>query len=92
MNEDLRVNDLLKSRGMTQTDLANKIGISRVGLNKAMAGNTTLATLRKIADALDVPITSLFQDDSFFAVIKKNGNIYSFDSEREILDFLSREE
>nr|DAV59068.1 MAG TPA: Helix-turn-helix XRE-family like protein [Caudoviricetes sp.] len=45
---------------MTQTDLAERIGISRVGLSKAINGNTTITTLRKIATALDVPVTELF--------------------------------
>lgn len=63
MNEELRVIELMKMRGMTQTQLAEKMGITRVGLAKAISGNTTVATLRKLADALGVPITSLFRDN-----------------------------
>lgn len=62
MSEELRVTELMKMRGMTQTQLAEKMGITRVGLAKAITGNTTLSTMRKLADALDVPITSLFKD------------------------------
>ena len=60
MNENLRISEILKSKGMTQTDLAEKIGISRVGLLKANNGNTTIATLSKIASALDVTVPELF--------------------------------
>ncbi len=60
MNENLRISEILKSKGMTQTDLAEKIGISRVGLSKAINGNTTIATLSKIASALDVTVPELF--------------------------------
>lgn len=60
MNENLRIAEILKSRGMTQTDLAEKIGISRVGLSKAINGNTTITTLSRIASALDVTVPELF--------------------------------
>jgi len=60
MDNNFRIAEILKSKGMTQTDLAEKIGISRVGLSKAINGNTTITTLRKIADALDVEVTELF--------------------------------
>lgn len=63
MNEELRVIELMKMRGMTQTELAKKMGITRVGLAKAISGNTTVSTLRKLANALGVPITSLFREN-----------------------------
>ena len=60
MDNEFRVAEIHKERGMTQTDLAEKIGISRVGLSKAINGNTTITTLRKIAAALDVSVPELF--------------------------------
>ena len=56
MDNEFRIAEILKGKGMTQTDLAERIGISRVGLSKAINGNTTIATLRKIAAALDVEV------------------------------------
>ncbi len=61
MDNNFRIAEILKSKGMTQTDLAEKIGISRVGLSKAINGNTTITTLRKIAAALDVEVAELFE-------------------------------
>ena len=60
MANTFRINEILKAKGLTQTDLANAIGISRVGLSKAINGNTTIATLEKIANALNVEIPELF--------------------------------
>ena len=60
MDNEFRIAEILKSKGMTQTDLAEKNGISRVGLSKAINGNTTITTLRKIAAALGVPVPELF--------------------------------
>ncbi len=60
MDNEFRIAEILKERGMTQTDLAGQIGISRVGLSKAINGNTTITTLRKIATALGVTVPELF--------------------------------
>lgn len=60
MDNEFRIAEILKENGMTQTDLAERIGISRVGLSKAINGNTTITTLRKIAVALGVTVPELF--------------------------------
>ncbi len=60
MHNNFRIAEILKHKGMTQADLAEKIGISRVGLSKAINGNTTITTLRKIAAALGVEVVDLF--------------------------------
>ena len=60
MDNEFRITEILKENGMTQTDLAERIGISRVGLSKAINGNTTITTLRKIAVALGVTVPELF--------------------------------
>lgn len=60
MDNEFRIAEILKGKGMTQTDLAERIGITRVGLSKAINGNTTITTLRKIATALGVEVSELF--------------------------------
>lgn len=57
----LRIAELCKEAGMTQADLADKVGISRVGLSKAINGNPTLDSLEKLADGLGVSIVELFE-------------------------------
>lgn len=75
MDNDFRIAEILKSRGMTQTDLAEKIGISRVGLSKAINGNTTITTLRKIATALEVEVSELFTPKSNTITCPKCGTV-----------------
>ena len=58
---DLRVLEICKQRKITQKDLAERIGLSAVGLTKAINGNPTKDTLERIATALEVPITDLFE-------------------------------
>lgn len=57
---DLRIKELCKQKGLTQSELAERIGISRVGLSKAINGNTTIGTLEKIAGALGVEVSAFF--------------------------------
>jgi transcriptional regulator with XRE-family HTH domain len=58
---DLRIKELCKQRGITQADLAKKIGILPVSFSQAIARNNfDMQYLKRIADALDVEITDLF--------------------------------
>lgn len=89
MDNNFRIADILKSKGMTQTDLAEKIGISRVGLSKAINGNTTISTLRKIASALEVEIAELFEKrGDFIAFVRRNGQTHTFDTEQQLREFV----
>lgn len=76
-----RIKNLCKERGMSQKDLAEKIGISPVGLAKALSGNTTTATLERIATALNVSVTELFAPSTdFVALVSDKGTNYRADS------------
>ena len=55
-----RILELCKQKGITQKDLAEKIGMTPVGLAKAANGNPTFETLEKIADGLGVTVPELF--------------------------------
>lgn len=55
-----RILELCKQKGITQKDLAEKIGMTPVGLAKAANGNPTFETLEKIADGLGVTVPDLF--------------------------------
>ncbi len=55
-----RILEICKQRGITQKNLAAKIGMTPVGLAKAASGNPTFDTLEKIALGLGVPVAELF--------------------------------
>jgi len=57
----LRILEICKQNGYTQKGLAEKVGLSAVGLSKAINGNPTKDTLERIAVALNVPIVELFE-------------------------------
>ena len=56
-----RIKDARKKRGWTQAELADKLGISYVGVSQWENNqrNPKLETLRQIANALEVPVSSL---------------------------------
>ena len=56
----LRVKELLKERGMLMKDLADRIGIARESLTRALSGNPQYSTLKAIADELGVTVPELF--------------------------------
>lgn len=55
-----RIQTLCKEKGVTQTELANRIGITRATFSDNIGGDMRLSTIEKIAKALDVNIKELF--------------------------------
>lgn len=58
----LRVKEVCKEKGVTITQLAEMLGIKQESLSRAINGNPTLDTLQKIAIALNVPVSALFDE------------------------------
>jgi transcriptional regulator with XRE-family HTH domain len=58
----LRIKEVIKEKELTIQSLADKMGINRVNLSSSINGNPTVETLSKIADALDVHISELFEN------------------------------
>ncbi len=57
----LIIKEIIKEKGLTVEKVASKMGISRVGLSHHIKGNPSLNSLQRIAAALDVDITELFE-------------------------------
>ena len=56
----MRIKEILKEKGMTVQELADKLNISRQALSKQIQGKLLVETAQTIADALDVPVWQLF--------------------------------
>ena len=82
--EKLRIKELLKLRGMTMLQLADKLDINRVNLSSSINGNPTIATLEKIANILEVNLSELFAKPIVKNVVsgylEYNGEIYKIES------------
>lgn len=55
-----RIKEILKEKGITQQELADKLGVTRISVVKTLAGNPSQETLEKIANALNLPMWQLF--------------------------------
>lgn len=84
----LRIKEILKEKGITQTELAGTLGISQVGLNKLINGNPSLSSLERIATALNVSVKELFDDnpDDFITLYRKDdkGGFVEFGQVRKL--------
>ena len=79
-----RIKEICRDKGITQKELAEKIGITAVGLAKAIAGNT----LEKVADALGVDVVELFAEkEDFVAFVRDKGQIYVFNTIKALKEF-----
>ena len=62
---NLRITEHCKMQGIPLQELADKMGVARSTLaNTLSKGNPTIETLSKIADALGVEVTDLFEKSS----------------------------
>jgi transcriptional regulator with XRE-family HTH domain len=57
----LRVKEILRDLEKNQKWLAEKVGVAEISLSRSINGNPSLETLEKIANALEVPISELFE-------------------------------
>ena len=57
------IKNIAREKGMRIEDIANELGITKGGLSKALNGNPTIGTLRKVAGVLKVPVTDFFRDE-----------------------------
>lgn len=55
------IEKILKEKNLTKKDVAKRMNLSRESLYRILSKNPTLDNLTKLAAALDVPISELFE-------------------------------
>ena len=58
----LRIKEVIKEQGTTVQELADKMGISRVGLSQHINGNPSVEVLERIASALNVKFQTFLKN------------------------------
>lgn len=61
---ELKVKEVIKAKGLTMQQVADILGVTRDTLTRNINGNPTIETLSKIADAIGVEVTDLFEKSS----------------------------
>ena len=90
---ELRVKEVCKEKGVTLVEVASKIGVAQASLSKMLGGNPTIGTLEKIADALAVPVTELFQSTSkeeLTALISYKGEFFKANTVEELEEVVDK--
>lgn len=59
----LRVKEVCKEKGITITELAEKMGMAQGNLSKTLNGNPTVETLYKVSEILGVNTSDLFEKE-----------------------------
>lgn len=66
-----RIKEILKEKNISASEFAEKIGVTRETLSRIInGGNTSSETLSRIADELNVHITSLFEQPAALGEMK----------------------
>lgn len=91
MKNKLRVAELCKAKGLTQDELAKRIGISRIAMSKCINGNPTVGNLERIASELGVPVWQLFKGykESFIAMVKSGDSFLCTNDIEDLKNFLA---
>ena len=81
-----KVKELCSERGITIKQLAEKMKIAPESLSRAINGNPQLSTIRKIAYALGVSVTDLFDrsEDELQAIVVCAGKTYTATTKEEL--------
>lgn len=88
----MRIKEVCKEKGITVSQLAEKMGIKQESLSRAINGNPTLETLERIANALEVDIIELFTSSSggIIGVIRIRDTNYNINSVPDLSRLLDR--
>lgn len=57
------IKSIIKQKGLTMEEVAERMGVSRVTLSQTLSGNPTMSTLQRIADALECKVGEFFLDE-----------------------------
>ena len=61
----MRIKEVMKAHGITQEELAERMNINRVSVNRLLSdkNDMRMSTLRKFADAIGCRVTELIEED-----------------------------
>jgi transcriptional regulator with XRE-family HTH domain len=95
----MRIKEVMAERGITQAELAHRLNKQLITIKKTLAGNPTVETLERIADAIGVPTWHLFANpddvcrrpkDELVAMVKFNGEYYHANTIDELASIVEK--
>nr|DAH54005.1 MAG TPA: helix-turn-helix domain protein [Caudoviricetes sp.] len=89
------IKEIIKSKGITQMELADRLGINRVSVSRLLSekNDIRLSTIEKIAKAIGCKVGDFFTDEmsgtDFVALIKSGNEFFCASSLKELEDIVS---
>lgn len=59
----LIIKEVMRRKGLTTSDLAKKLGVTRETIQRQIRGTPNIETIQRYAEALEVDITELFRSN-----------------------------
>ena len=84
-----RIKTILNKKGMTQVDLALKLGIGPNTLSRTINGNPTLKSITDIANALDVDVVDLFTSNNPKGFVEYKGTLHRITKKEDLETLLN---
>lgn len=57
----MRIKEVIKEKGLTSVAVAKKMGVVPEALSRVINGNPTVDTVERVAAAIGVPVSELFE-------------------------------
>nr|DAL53812.1 MAG TPA_asm: helix-turn-helix domain protein [Caudoviricetes sp.] len=83
----LRIKELIKEKGLSINEVAETMGISRVGLSQHINGNPSVEVLERIANAIGCNMSELFtktKEGEIIGIVRYNNRPYEINSIEDI--------
>lgn len=91
----MRFKETLEKYGITQMELADRLGINRVSVSRLLSekNDIRLSTIEKIAKAIGCKVGDFFEDEmsgtDFTALVKSGNEFFCASSLKELEDIIS---
>lgn len=82
----MRIKEVMKRYGITQDEVATRLGINRVSVNRLLSDKNDMrvSTAQKFADAIGCKVAELFEEQTDFAsYVRYKGIHYTADTLEE---------
>lgn len=73
------IKGMIKAKGFTIQEVADKIGVNRVTLTLTLQGNPTYKKMKEIADAIGCDVMDFFKDEAEYqpSIIEQDPNVFT---------------
>lgn len=92
----MNVKAVIKERGLTLTEVAARMGISRVTLTQNLQRNPTQKTLMRIADAIGCNVADLYKESpnktGVIGFVEINKEIHKVESLEDLKELVNKAE